>query len=418
MRRIVTSTNKRPQRVVLRVKAPVWTRNFALAIATNFLLALVFHMLLTIMVLYAVERFAASDAVAGFASSAFVLGATLARVIAGKYMDLIGRKRMLTLSLILFTLASATYLVDVGLAWLLVLRTVHGIAFGLASTSLTASVMAALPPGRRSEGAGYFGVSSTLAMAVGPLIALALGGNFGYEVIFLFGLGCSLATFVTAYFLVLTHPPPSPEQWAVKWRLRARDVADPRAAPFLTVLLVVGVCFSGILVFLNAHTQTLGIPSASGIFFTVFAVTIVVSRTFIGRVQDAKGDNVVMYPALASLAMGLLALGLAPNEWVVGIAAVFSGFGFGAVHSGGQAIAVKLVPAEKVAVATSAFFLAIDFGGGAGPLLAGAVVPFIGLPRMFLALAALMFASTVLYRFVHGRFQHSAATSDTRGAPQ
>lgn len=381
----------------------VWTRNFALAIVISFLLTAVFHMLLTVMALYTIERFQAADAVAGFAASAFVLGATLARVFSGKYLDVVGRKRFLAIGLIVFALASAAYLIEADITWLLTLRIIHGVAFGVASTALAASVMAALPASRRSEGAGYYGVASTSAMAIGPLVALSLSGRFGYEGIFLVGIGCSLATFVFTFFLTIKTPRSVRVEGIAKWRIRPRDVIDPLALPFLTVLFVVGISFSGILVFLNAHTEASGFAAASGTFFVVFAVTIVVARTFIGRVQDKLGDNVVMYPALGSLALGLVVLGLAQNTWVVGIAAVLAGFGFGAVHSGGQAIAVTLVPLERVGVATSGFFLALDFGGALGPLLSGFLVPVVGFSGMYVILAVIMVGSMVLYCFVHGR---------------
>lgn len=73
----------------------LWTGNFVLAIGANFFISMVFYLLMTTMAQYAVEQFRASDAAGGFASSAFILGALLARVIVGKYLDFIGRKRLL-----------------------------------------------------------------------------------------------------------------------------------------------------------------------------------------------------------------------------------------------------------------------------------------------------------------------------------
>lgn len=386
----------------------IWTRDFVLATTISFFIAIIFHLLLTTMALYALERFQASDEVAGFAASAFVLGAMLARIFAGKYLDFIGRKRFLILSLIVYIAASALYLVEIPVAWFLTLRIIHGLAYGVASTALAASVMALLPPSRRSEGAGYYGISSTLAMAVGPLLALLLISDLGYQGLFLFGLTCSIVALGVASFLTLAERTPSPAEVSAKWQLRASDIVDPRAMPFLTVMLVVGICFSGILVFLNVHTQTAGMGAASATFFIVFALTIVVGRTFVGRIQDVKGDNFVIYPALVSLAIGLAMLGVAQNSFVVGASAVFAGIGYGSLHSGGQAIAVSLVPLDRVGVATSAFFLSLDLGGTLGPLLLGGLIPFTGLAGMYMILAVVMLTSLWLYHFVHGRGGRSA----------
>lgn len=385
--------------------ARVWTRSFVLAIATNFFISMVFHLLLTMMVLYALDRFQASDSAAGFASSSFVLGAMLARIFAGKYLDFVGRKRILVVSLVVYAVASAAYFAEGSMGLLLGLRIVHGFAFGIASTALAASVMGLLPPARRSEGAGYYGVSTTLAMAIGPLLALVLTRQFGYEGLFLCGLACSVVGLGFAFFLSLPERTPSPSELKAKWRVRPVDIVDPRALPFLTVMFVVGICFSGILTFLNAHTSNAGMGTASATFFIVYALTILVARTFVGRIHDAKGDNFVMYPALASLALGLGLLGIAPNGWVVGAAAVFAGLGFGSLHPGGQAIAVALVPLERVGVATSAFFLFLDLGAALGPFLAGGLIPFIGTAGMYVVLGGVMVASMALYHAVHGRRQ-------------
>ena len=144
----------------------LWTKAFVLAIITNFFLSLVFYLLMTTMALYAVEQFRASDSASGFASGSFVLGALIARVFSGKFLDFIGRRRLLLGGLAVFTGAALLYPLADGLAALLAIRLVHGAAFGAASTSISASVMGLIPVRRRGEGTGYFGISTTLATAV------------------------------------------------------------------------------------------------------------------------------------------------------------------------------------------------------------------------------------------------------------
>jgi MFS family permease len=380
----------------------LWTGNFVLAIATNFCISMVFYLLMTTMALYAVDRFGASDSAAGLASSSFLIGALVARVFAGKFLDFVGRRRTLALSLVVFVLASALYLPVDDLTLLLLVRFVHGLAFGTGNTAITASVMGLIPAPRRAEGIGYFGISTTLSTATGPFVAVLLLQELGYDALFLFSAACSVAGLALSLVLRLPERTPSPEERARMWRLHLSDVFDPSALPIATLMLVAGLAYSSVLTFLNSYTASEGFVTSAGGFFLVYAIVVLVSRLVMGRIQDYRGDNAVVYPTLVSFALGLFLLGIAPSGLVVVLAGAFVGFGFGALMPSAQAIAVTEAPPHRVGTATSTFYLLLDTGTGLGPLLLGLLIPVTGFPGMYLALAGLVLASTLLYHAVHG----------------
>ncbi|WP_211882770.1 MFS transporter [Pseudarthrobacter albicanus] len=320
----------------------LWTRNFVLAIVTNFFIAMVFYLLMTSMALYAVERFQASDSAAGFAASAFIAGSVVARLFAGRLLDTLGRRRVLLASLAVFVIASLLYLQANTLGLLLALRAVHGVAFGAGNTAIAAAVQALIPPARRSEGTGYFGLSATLATAVGPSLAIQL----------------------------------SPRMEGT----RASSSSVPPA-------------------------KARGMSDSAGIFFLLYAAAVLASRFFVGRIQDRRGDNSVMYPTLAFFALGLAMLALEPSVWSIGLAGILVGFGFGALLPCAQTIAVTAVPAARMGTGISTFYLMLDAGTGLGPVVLGALVPVLGYAGMYGALSLLMCAAVLLYFLVHGRRQ-------------
>src|SRR5699024_214145 len=69
----------------------LWNKDFTVALSISVFLGFVFYLLVTAMVGYAVQRFAAGEAEAGLASTAFVLGSVLTRPLAGKLLDVVGR---------------------------------------------------------------------------------------------------------------------------------------------------------------------------------------------------------------------------------------------------------------------------------------------------------------------------------------
>jgi MFS family permease len=380
----------------------LWSGSFVLAIVTNLCMSMVFYLLMTSMALYAVDRFAASDSAAGLASSSFLIGALVARIFAGKFLDFVGRRRTLALSLAVFVLMSALYLPVNDLTLLIAVRFVHGVAFGTGNTAITASVIRLIPPARRSEGIGYFGISSTLSTAVGPFLAVLLADRADYSALFWFSAGCSLVGLILALFLRLPERTPTPEERERMWRLRLSDMVDPSALPIATLMLVAGFAYSGVLTFLGSYAASEDLPAAAGGFFLVYAVVVLLSRLVMGRIQDSRGDNAVVYPTLVSFALGLLLLAVSPSVVVVLIAGAFVGFGFGALLPSTQAIAVTEAPAHRVGTATSTFYLLLDAGTGLGPLLLGVLIPLAGFRGMYLVLAIIVLASAPLYHRVHG----------------
>ncbi|MGL5271743.1 MAG: MFS transporter, partial [Selenomonadaceae bacterium] len=90
-------------------KVNLWTKDFSLIFAMMLCISLVFYLLMTAMTTYAIEQFNASQSQAGLASGIFVLGGLIARLLAGTYMEVIGRKNLLYGSLALFFMAALLY---------------------------------------------------------------------------------------------------------------------------------------------------------------------------------------------------------------------------------------------------------------------------------------------------------------------
>lgn len=387
----------------------IWTRDFTLAVVTNTFVSLVFYMLMSAMTLYAVEEFAASDTLAGLTSSMFIIGALAARVFAGKLLDVVGRRRMLLISLVVFVLASLAYAPTGSIGLLLAIRFVHGVAFGAGNTAVAASVQAIIPPQRRSEGTGYFGLSTTVAMAIGPLLAVTWGASGNWTAIFVFCAVASAIGFLVAFVMRLPERPVSAEERAGWWRLRFGDVIHLESLPVAMVMLFTGMAYSSILTFLAAYAVSEEMPAAASSFFLVYAATVLVARLVVGRVQDRLGDNAVMLPTMLSFVLALLVIAWAPNGATLAFAGVLGGLGFGAMMSCAQAIVVARATPATVGVVTSTFFLMLDLGSGVGPVLLGGLVQVAGFNWMYVAMAALVLATVGFYWLVHGRYERAPA---------
>lgn len=86
------------------------------------------------------------------------------RPLTGKWMDEWNRKKIVLFSLALFMLCTALYPLVHQYAFLLGLRFLHGIGFGMATTAAGAVAIELVPERRKGEGIGYLFMS--LAMVV------------------------------------------------------------------------------------------------------------------------------------------------------------------------------------------------------------------------------------------------------------
>jgi MFS family permease len=388
-------------------KQALVTPAFALAWLVNFFQYLVFYILVTTMALYAVRQFAASDAAGGLASSAFVIGATVARLFAGYLVDALGRRRIMLAALVVVVVACAFYIPAASLPLLIAVRIVHGIGYAFASTATMTIAQSSIPDSRRAEGTGYFALGSTLATAVGPALGLFLVGSFSYNMLFWASLGTAVLGLVLGLFLRKPlhgrEAEAASEQAAKRARFSIRDIAHPAVIPIGCFMLLIGLCYAGVITYLNAYSEQRNVMTGAGLFFIAYAAAMLVMRFVLGKVQDRRGDNAVVYPGLVCFALALGLLAVATADWQIVAAGALTGLGYGTLMPASQAIAVSAVPPHKLGTGISTLLLLTDVGVGLGPIALGVLVSVTGFGTMYTVLAAVVILAAIFYHAVHGR---------------
>ncbi|MBL3643109.1 MFS transporter [Bacillus sp. RHFB] len=382
-------------------KPKLWTKDFLIVSSANFFLFLTFYVLMVTLTIYTMDNFHASQAQAGLASSIFVLGAVLVRPIAGKKIDKIGRRKMLLGSLVLFLIASIGYFLVSSLSLLLIDRLIHGFAFGLATTATGTIAADIIPNERRGEGTGYFAMSTNLAMAFGPFIGLLITQHFSYSIIFY---AASLfAAFSLVASLFMNVPEGDKGGASPQKGFKISDYFEKRALPISIFIGFAGFTYSSILSYLTSFAKEMDLMDAASFFFVVFAVFLLASRPFTGRMFDVKGENAVIYPSLLLFAVGMVILSQSHHGITLLIAGALIGVGYGTFQSSCQAISIKEAPSNRMGLATSTFFTMYDFGIGVGPFLLGFLIPFTGFKGLFIGMSVFAFVLIGIYYLAHGR---------------
>lgn len=382
----------------------LWTKDFLIVSLINFTITLIFYLLMVTIAGYAVENFHASTSTAGLVSSIFIIGTLFGRLGTGRIIGDWGSKKTLFCGLLLFMLSTMSYFIAFNLPLLILNRLIQGIGLGIASTATGTIIAQILPAERRGEGIGYYSLSAILATAIGPFIGILLTQLFeDYRMIFAVDSVLAIICFMMYFIVKVPDAPKKAKNMADKAGFKLTNFIEMRALPIAFVALVIGFAYSGVMSFMTFYAKELHLVTAGSYFFIVYALVILASRPFTGKLLDARGANIIIYPCLVLFAIGMYAFSSATSTGVFLIAGALIGIGYGNFNSVAQAIAIKVTPNERLGLATSTYFILYDLGLGVGPYFLGFFVPAMGYSAIFLAMVAVIFLSIVLYYFLYGK---------------
>lgn len=382
----------------------LWTKNYIFDIGVNFLVYCVHFLLMLWSTAYSIHEWNASISMAGLASGLFIVGALFARIPAGRFIDFVGRRRMFLAGTGMFFLMVLLYEAAPTLELFMVVRFVHGLAFGTTSTAASTVVAALVPLKRMGTGIGYFTLGVTMASAVGPFLAMNItqANNFS--------LGIEICTVATLVIFLLAFGIKTPERVILEeekkdmTKISFDRFFSIKALAISTIALIGGVCYSTVLSFLGAYTNAIGVTGIGATcFFLCFAFTSFISRPLTGFLLDKYGGNIVIYPSLICMAIAMAVISTATSDIPLLIGALFLGFGYGTITASCHALAVHCAPMHQVGVATSTYFVLLDLGIGVGPYTLGSFVPTLGFGFVYIAAGVLSVFGMALYFYLIGR---------------
>ncbi|AVK85573.1 MFS transporter [Lysinibacillus sp. B2A1] len=385
----------------------LWTKDFLIISLINFTITLIFYLLMVTIAAYAVEQFHASTSTAGLVSSIFIIGTLFGRLGTGRIIGDWGSKKTLFCGLLLFMLSTISYFIAGNLPLLMLNRLVQGIALGVASTATGTIIAQILPSERRGEGIGYYSLSAILATAIGPFIGILLTQLFeDYRVIFAVDSVLAIICFLMYFIVTVPYMPKKTTEATVKAGFKVSNFIEMRALPIAFVALVIGFSYSGVMSFMSFYAKELHLVTAGSYFFIIYAVVILATRPFTGKLLDTRGANIIIYPCLVIFAIGMYAFSSATTTIAFLIAATCIGVGYGNFNSVAQAIAIKVTPNERLGLATSTYFILYDLGLGVGPYLLGFFVSSMGYGAIFFTMVFVILLSIVLYYFLYGKYEN------------
>jgi MFS family permease len=358
-----------------------------------------------------------STALAGFFLGVLTYASALSAPVTGALADRIGKRLMLLVTSLAIACFSVAYALSSSYWIPLVLVFFHGLFWsGLLSAS-SAYMTEVIPESRRAEGIGYWGMATMLATAVAPAIGLWVYKH-GWAWLCA---GSALLNLVMAAIAWRLPPDTAVAARRSRGRFFGGRLVEWRVVGVTMALFLCSFGYGGITSFVAVLADRNGIVPRS-IFFTAFALTVLVTRLFSGRLADRYGHRRVLLPCLALVTAGLALTAVAHTRAQLVAAAVVFGLGFGNQYPAFVGHVLKFVGEDRRGAAFGGILAAFDTGIGTGSIAVGWLASRLGFRGAFAIAAALSAFAIPYFLWAEKRWLKEPAAAplpqpSTRSAP-
>jgi MFS family permease len=338
----------------------------------------------------------------GVVVGTYTIASVLVRPFSGFALDRFGRRTIFLSALVIYSLLFAGYLVAITLTSIILLRFAQGLTWGITTVAGSTIATDSIPASKRGEGIGYFALSTTLGMSVGPIIGLFICHKWGYTAMFVSGCFISLASLICAYAVHLRKRFIVGKHIMLKWSsMFDKNSIRPSLNVFITM-----IAYGGLLSFIALYGREIGIQNTS-LYFLIFSVGIAAARLTAGKVFDKKGPRRIITLCICLLIIGFPLLALARNATLFYLSAIIIGFGNGVIFPTFQSMINNLADSLHRGAANSTLYTAVDLGMGLGMIMAGLIAQHFSLSAIFWVDSIICLAGLVFFRIYVLRFYES-----------
>jgi MFS family permease len=290
----------------------------------------------------------------------FSVAAGLSRPFAGKFADLIGRKRSVFIGLAIAILASLSYAWVGALYIFFVLRFMHGLSAGFAPTGATALLTDMLPPGKKGAAMGLWGTFISLGIGVGQALGSYIFAHSNFDTLFMASAGFG----VLALILLSPIKETLPVQQAFHWRqllIKWEDVVEPSVKPAALIMLLTAISSGLIFVLTPDYSAYLGIAN-KGYFFGIYVLSTIGIRLVFSSLSDRIGRRETMLIGCSLLVLSMILLGFSDDIWSYSLAATIFGLATGISSPTLFAWTADLSLAHRRGTGAGTLFIALEIG--------------------------------------------------------
>ncbi len=352
----------------------IFTKSFVLLFASSLFVSMVMYALVSSMTSYALT-IGATVTVAGLISGINMFGGLFSRFYSGNGLERHRWRNFALFFMVIDLIASASYLLTDNLILLVIFRFIQGFAAAASSNALLTIVTAIIPKKHYSEAFGYFMLSTTLAVGLGPFLENAIFNHFNYS-------GCFIAVCISSVIGIILFLLVDSSEYEIEKPANTNNdeytgierFIELSAIPISVFISFLGLGYIALLSFHKLYAVEVNLTGAFSWFFVIYSIVLLMLRPIAGKIQDKGGDKIVCYIGIIAQTIGLFLIVFAPSNITVIICAVCTALGFGTLSSAGTSIITRSIPPNRRSYGLATFFVFCNTTMGFGPALIGSFV--------------------------------------------
>ncbi|WP_375739449.1 MFS transporter [Pseudomonas boanensis] len=309
-----------------------------------------------------------------------LLGAVAGGLIFGQLSDRYGRVKMLSVSILLFSVFTGLCAVAQGYWDLLIYRTLAGFGLGGEFGIGMALVAEAWPAHKRNRVSSYVGMGWQAGVLAAAVLTPLLLPHIGWRGMFLVGLLPALVSFVIRHTMgepeEFVRAAANPISFGERFRELFKDRATGKASLGVIVLTSVqNFGYYGIMIWMPSYlSKQFGFSlTASGTWTAVTVIGMTFGIWLFGQMADRFGRWKIFLLYQAGAAIMVLTYANLTDPMVMLVVGGVMGIFVNGMIGGYGALISDLYPAQARATAQNVLFNVGRGFGGLGPLVVGAV---------------------------------------------
>ncbi|WLR48844.1 MFS transporter [Halobacillus litoralis] len=381
----------------------LWTWPFIFLILANLFTFMSFQMLLPNLPPY-IESIGGSSLQVGLITTTFAFAAIIIRPFIGHLLMTRPRKILVLIGATSLLIMTALYPITQVVVILLIIRFIHGIAWGWSTTVNGTAAVDLVPRRRVGEGMGYFGLSVTVGMIMAPSLGIYLYQNYSFDL--LVGIAVALGIIAIVLFSVTRFVTPeqvyknqeNPPRFSFTGSLIEKRSWYPA---LVTILNTFG--YGSVVTYIVIFGNEQGL-SGTFLFYFFNAVFATITRPITGRYFDKNGPwKLIMICSILSFS-AMWVLALASSNIHLVIAGAIFGIGFGSMMPALQAWVISKTTTERSGIANGMYYSSIDLGIGSSAFILGFIYQFVETATLF-KLSSFLFLLVLLLTILDYRKQ-------------
>ncbi|MCR1902601.1 MFS transporter [Lactobacillus taiwanensis] len=349
----------------MKKRQSIYTKDVILVMAASFFFMFSVMFVTPLINGYAISL-GASAIFAGIITGIMSVVSMFLRPVAGNLTDRFSKYSLSFIGGVLILIGVAGYCFSPSGNWLLLFRLINGTGFVLATVCMTTWLAFLVPRSHVGEAMGFYGLMNALAMALAPALAINLYKVIGYKSALWLAVLATILMIVSIQF-VGNHAKPK----IIQNKKRKIKIIQKDAIPvaMLTTFFAIPYFITQADIVVYVERQRFSI--AVGYFFVIYAIALLLIRIVLKKYFDLIRFGIWFWLSLISMILFLIIATFMVNNWLMGLAAIMLSIGYGVIYSVNQSTALMLAPMEEQGLASSTFYLGLDIGMAAGPMIGG-----------------------------------------------